>query len=40
MTKGVPLIIGGHVVRAIGISAYTHDHNEQIAEVGAAGFAQ
>jgi glc operon protein GlcG len=40
MTGGVPLIIGGHVVAAIGISAYTPDHDEQIAKAGAAGFAQ
>jgi glc operon protein GlcG len=40
MPKGVSLIIGGHVVGAMGTSADTPDHHEQIVKAGAAGFAQ
>ena len=40
MRGGVPLIVGGHVVGAIGVSTDTPDHDEQIAKAGAAAFAR
>lgn len=34
MQGGVPVIVGGHVVGAIGVSADTPAHDQQIAEAG------
>ncbi|ARP86641.1 GlcG/HbpS family heme-binding protein [Bordetella genomosp. 9] len=36
MRGGVPLVVDGHVVGAIGVSADTPQHDEDIAEAGAA----
>jgi glc operon protein GlcG len=40
MRGGVPLIVGGYVVAAIGVSTVTPDHDEQIAKAGAAALAR
>lgn len=40
MRGGVPLIVNGEIVGAIGVSADTPDHDEQIARAGAAALAQ
>ena len=40
MIGGVPLVVGGNVVGAIGVSADTPDHDEQIAKAGAAALAR
>jgi glc operon protein GlcG len=36
MRGGIPLVVDGHLVGAIGVSADTPDHDEQIARAGAA----
>jgi glc operon protein GlcG len=36
MRGGVPLAVNGHIVGAIGVSADTPDHDEQIAKAGVA----
>jgi glc operon protein GlcG len=40
MQGGVPLVLDGHVVGAIGVSADTPAHDQQIAEAGAAALGQ
>ncbi|MET4243306.1 heme-binding protein [Bradyrhizobium sp. RT10b] len=37
---GIPLLADGHVIGAIGVSADTSDHDEQIARAGAAALAK
>jgi glc operon protein GlcG len=36
MRGGVPIVVGGHIVGAIGVSADTPQHDEEIAQAGAA----
>jgi glc operon protein GlcG len=36
MRGGVPIVVGGRIVGAIGISADTPDHDEQLAKAGTA----
>jgi glc operon protein GlcG len=40
MQGGVPLLVGGQVVGAIGVSADTPAHDQQIAEAGARALAE
>lgn len=40
MRGGVPLIVNGEIVGAIGVSADTPDHDEQIARAGAEALAK
>jgi glc operon protein GlcG len=40
MKGGVPLIVNGQIVGAIGVSADTPDHDEQIAKAGVAALAE
>lgn len=40
MRGGVPIVVGGRIVGAIGVSADTPDHDEQIATAGAAALGQ
>ena len=37
---GIPLAVRGHVIGAIGVSADTPDHDEQIAKAGVTALAQ
>lgn len=40
MRGGVPIVVGGQVVGAIGVSADTPDHDQQIAKAGTAALGQ
>ena len=40
MRGGVPIVVGGRIVGAIGVSADTPDHDEQIAKAGTAALGQ
>lgn len=40
MRGGVPIVVGGRIVGAIGVSADTPDHDEQIAKAGSAALGQ
>lgn len=40
MRGGVPLVVNGQIVGAIGISADTPDHDQEIAKAGAAALAR
>ena len=40
MRGGVPITVGGYIVGAIGVSADTPDHDEEIAKAGIAALAQ
>jgi glc operon protein GlcG len=40
MTGGLPIIVGGQTVGAIGVSVDTPEHDEQIAKAGLAALAQ
>ena len=40
MRGGVPIVVGGRIVGAIGITADTPDHDELIAKAGAAALGQ
>ncbi|KAA0073973.1 heme-binding protein [Tardiphaga sp. P9-11] len=40
MRGGVPIVVGGRIVGAIGVSADTPDHDEQIAKAGSVALSQ